>query len=149
MRGFFLFSPKKHSVFALTLKFPLFRSAVLTVSALQPSFVTDPIHMPIPPIKLPTAATFANDISKHLKSSLGKSPDHASDYDWRMALSFAVRDHVVDPWFESTRATYAAAGKRVYYLSLEFLIGRLIEDITINLGLEKVAAKAMEKLGQN
>ncbi|WP_371156724.1 glycogen/starch/alpha-glucan phosphorylase [Jannaschia sp. 2305UL9-9] len=98
---------------------------------------------------LPTAARFADDIVTHLMSSLGKDPDHASDNDWRVALSLTVRDRVVDPWFESTRATYAAAGKRVYYLSLEFLIGRLIEDVTINLGLEKVATKALKRLGKD
>ena len=100
-------------------------------------------------IALPTADTFADDVLRHLKASIGKSPDHASSYDWRMALSLAIRDQVVDPWFESTRATYAAKGKRVYYLSLEFLIGRLIEDITINLGFEDIATTAMASLGQD
>ena len=101
------------------------------------------------PVTLPTAAAFAQEIQRHLKTSLGKDPAHASDYDWRLALSLAVRDHVVDPWFESTRATYAAKGKRVYYLSLEFLIGRLVEDITTNLGLEDIATQALADLGQD
>ncbi|MEM7710839.1 MAG: glycogen/starch/alpha-glucan phosphorylase, partial [Pseudomonadota bacterium] len=46
-----------------------------------------------------------------------------------------VRDLIVEPWFEATRRTYEAKGKRVYYLSMEFLIGRVLEDATINLGL--------------
>lgn len=98
---------------------------------------------------LPTADDFSVEVLRHLKASIGKSPDHASAYDWRMALSLAIRDQIVDPWFDSTRATYAAKGKRVYYLSLEFLIGRLIEDITINLGFEDVARNAMDALGQD
>ncbi|MFK7868402.1 MAG: glycogen/starch/alpha-glucan phosphorylase [Roseobacter sp.] len=90
-----------------------------------------------------------SDILRHLKLSLGKDPEHAALYDWRMALSLALRDRVVDPWFESTRKTYEAKGKRVYYLSMEFLIGRLIEDVAVNLGLEELAEAALADLGQD
>ena len=58
----------------------------------------------------------------HLKYSLGKDPEHATNYDWRVALSHAVRDRIVDPWFNATRSAYRADAKRVYYLSMEFLI---------------------------
>ncbi|WP_296375142.1 glycogen/starch/alpha-glucan phosphorylase [Yoonia sp.] len=105
--------------------------------------------MPKDTMPLPTTNAFGATINHHLKTSLGKDPANASAYDWRVALSLAVRDHVVDPWFDSTRATYAAKGKRVYYLSMEFLIGRLIEDVTTNLGLEDIAAAAMAALGQD
>ena len=40
----------------------------------------------------------------------------------------ALRDRIVDRWMATTRATYRMGGKRVYYLSLEFLIGRLLRD---------------------
>jgi glycogen phosphorylase len=66
-----------------------------------------------------------------------------------MALSLAVRDHIVEPWFTSTRKTWADAHKRVYYLSMEFLIGRILEDATINLGLYDAAAEVMADLGQD
>ncbi|MXW84408.1 MAG: glycogen/starch/alpha-glucan phosphorylase, partial [Boseongicola sp. SB0667_bin_21] len=89
------------------------------------------------------------EIARHLRTSLGKDPDHATLYDWRMALSLALRDLVVEPWFASTRATYRAKAKRVYYLSMEFLVGRLIEDVTMNLGVETVAREAMEAFGQD
>ena len=82
-------------------------------------------------------------ILQHLKKSLGKDSYHATLYDWRMSLSLALRDLVVDPWFQSTRKTYDAAGKRVYYLSMEFLIGRLLEDVSINLGAETAARAAV------
>lgn len=90
-----------------------------------------------------------SEVVRHLQYSLGKDADHASIYDWRMSLSLALRDLVVDPWFESTRRTYEAKGKRVYYLSMEFLIGRLIEDVAVNLQLETIAAEAMTSLGQD
>nr|WP_259918718.1 glycogen/starch/alpha-glucan phosphorylase [Jannaschia sp. M317] len=105
--------------------------------------------MPKDLFQLPTSELFADAIQRHLKASLGKDPDHATRHDWRLAMSMAVRDRVVDPWFESTRATYAKQGKRVYYLSMEFLIGRLIEDVTLNLGLEDIAREAMASLGQD
>ncbi|MDJ0627157.1 MAG: glycogen/starch/alpha-glucan phosphorylase [Rhodobacter sp.] len=86
-------------------------------------------------------------VLRHLTFSLGKDEGHASLYDWRMALSFALRDRIVGPWFASTKKTYAADTKRVYYLSLEFLIGRLLEDASINLGLRDAAEAAMGELG--
>ena len=88
-----------------------------------------------------------DDILRHLRYSLGKDTGHASVYDWRMALSLALRDRMVDPWFDSTRATYGQSAKRVYYLSMEFLIGRLIEDMARNLQLEGQARAALAALG--
>ena len=86
------------------------------------------------------------DIQRHLTFTLGKDVPNASIYDWRMALSFAIRDRIVEPWFTSTRRTWAEDRKRVYYLSMEFLIGRILEDATINLGLRDVAEQAMAGL---
>ncbi|WP_171179534.1 glycogen/starch/alpha-glucan phosphorylase [Ruegeria sp. HKCCD8929] len=90
-----------------------------------------------------------SEILRHLSYSLGKDAPHASTYDWRMALSLTLRDRIVDPWFESTRATYQSGVKRVYYLSMEFLIGRMIEDMAANLGLTKVVQEALAELGQD
>jgi starch phosphorylase len=88
-----------------------------------------------------------DEILRHLQFSLGKDAAHASLYDWRMALSYAVRDRIVEPWFKSTRATYEGHEKRVYYLSMEFLIGRLLEDALVNLGLMDEARDAFDSLG--
>ncbi|MDF0601351.1 glycogen/starch/alpha-glucan phosphorylase [Psychromarinibacter sp. C21-152] len=83
----------------------------------------------------------------HLTYTLGKDPGHASLYDWRMAMSFSLRDRIVEPWFDSTRLTYETGAKRVYYLSLEFLIGKMLNDAATNLGLRDVAERALEGLG--
>ncbi len=93
--------------------------------------------------------TLKADVLRHLTYSLGKDTDHASTYDWRVALSLALRDRIVEPWFASTRRTWAEGRKRVYYLSMEFLIGRLLEDATINLGLYDEAAEVMAFYGQD
>ncbi|WP_420862216.1 glycogen/starch/alpha-glucan phosphorylase [Algirhabdus cladophorae] len=90
-----------------------------------------------------------DDILNRLQFSLGKDADHASVYDWRMAVSLTVRDQMVDTWFNSTKEAYAASSKRVYYLSMEFLIGRLIEDMISNLQLEDTVRGALTDLGQD
>ncbi|MFN3972678.1 MAG: glycogen/starch/alpha-glucan phosphorylase [Gemmobacter sp.] len=95
------------------------------------------------------ATALRADVMRHLTFSLGKDADHASVYDWRFALSLAVRDRIVEPWFTSTRRTWAEGRKRVYYLSMEFLIGRILEDATINLGLYDAAAEVMAGVGQD
>jgi starch phosphorylase len=89
------------------------------------------------------------DVLRHLTFTLGKDVPNASPYDWRMALSFAIRDRIVDPWFASTRRTWAEDRKRVYYLSMEFLIGRILEDATVNLGLREMAEEVMKGFGQD
>lgn len=94
-----------------------------------------------------SAAEIRDSVLKHLKFSIGKDAEHASIYDWRVALSLAVRDQIVDSWFASTRRAYATNHKRVYYLSMEFLIGRLLEDAMVNTGLLEAANAAFQDLG--
>ena len=93
-----------------------------------------------------TASDLRDAILRHLKYSLGKDAGHAHVTDWRLALSFAIRDRIVDPWFASTRESYAGRHKRVYYLSMEFLIGRLLEDAIVNMGLLESASAALADL---
>lgn len=92
---------------------------------------------------------FRGAILRHLTYTLGKDPDHAQTFDWRLALSHAVRDRIIDRWMDATRRTYRADAKRVYYLSMEFLIGRLLEDNIGNLQLAEEAQTAIESFGLN
>lgn len=94
-----------------------------------------------------TPEEFRDEILEQLRFSLGKDAEHAQPYDWRMALSLAIRKQIVSPWFSATRKTYAKGLKRVHYLSMEFLIGRLLEDAIVNLGLGDVVGRACEDLG--
>jgi glycogen phosphorylase len=84
---------------------------------------------------------------QHLTYTLGKDKSHASLYDWRMAVSHSVRDLIIEPWFNATRKTYEAQGKRVYYLSLEFLIGRVLGDAMVNLDLFAKVQAVLEDEG--
>lgn len=79
--------------------------------------------------------------------SVGESPENATIQNWRIALSLAIRDRVIEPWFRAGREVQGSGAKRVYYLSMEFLIGRLLGDAVINLGLEDDARSALDTFG--
>lgn len=87
------------------------------------------------------------EVVRKLTYSLGKNPAVAQPHDWLTAGILAARDHVVDVWQNSTKESYATGRKRVYYLSLEFLIGRSLADTLNNLGLTGAMAQAMHELG--
>ncbi|MEM9223859.1 MAG: glycogen/starch/alpha-glucan phosphorylase [Pseudomonadota bacterium] len=93
------------------------------------------------------AAALRERVEHHLVFSFGKDREAARLSDWRLALTRTIRDEIVVPWFAATKRTYAEDHKRVYYLSMEFLIGRLLHDATVNLGLEESARDAMAALG--
>src|SRR5258708_5862797 len=78
---------------------------------------------------------------------IGKDERAAKPHDWLAATIYTVRDQVIDQWMVSTRAMNAASAKRVYYLSLEFLIGRLLRDALTNLGLNEEMRAALESFG--
>ncbi len=92
-------------------------------------------------------AAFRAAIVDKLTYMVGKDPDHARDHDWYVATALAVRDQIVNRWIEATRRTYRDGRKRVYYFSLEFLIGRLLYDAISNLGLVATARAALRDLG--
>ena len=64
-----------------------------------------------------------------------------------VAAALAIRDRIIHRWLASERASHAKGSKRVYYLSLEFLIGRLLSDVLGNLGMAEVFRAALGDLG--
>ncbi len=94
-----------------------------------------------------TAEGLAQDFLWNMRFSLAKSGDRATERDCYKALAYAVRDRLVDRWMATQDAYRAAKVRRVYYLSLEFLIGRLLGNNVINLGLEQQCREAMDSLG--
>ncbi|HVL72406.1 MAG TPA: glycogen/starch/alpha-glucan phosphorylase [Beijerinckiaceae bacterium] len=90
---------------------------------------------------------FREAVLAKLRYAVGKDEAAASENDWFVALALAVRDRMVDRWIDSTHRTYREGRKRVYYLSLEFLIGRLLFDALGNLGLTATARAALGELG--
>jgi starch phosphorylase len=100
------------------------------------------------PVKRPP---FASEIDAQildvLRHRVGKDERAAKPHDWFTACVLTVRDTVIDRWIESTRRTYDSGSKRVYYLSLEFLIGRLLRDALSNLGMTKEMDQALKNHG--
>ncbi|WP_230532775.1 glycogen/starch/alpha-glucan phosphorylase [Microvirga roseola] len=80
---------------------------------------------------------------------VGTTPSQAKPRDWFVATALAVRDRTVEKWVSSNPVLDHAEGKQVCYLSLEFLIGRLLSDTLNNLGLTENARAALEGLGVN
>ncbi len=87
------------------------------------------------------------DIVAKLKYSIGKDQPAAKPHDWLNAVILTLRDQIIDRWMESTREAYKAQAKRVYYLSLEFLIGRLLRDALSNLEITQNYEAALKNLG--
>ena len=82
-----------------------------------------------------------------LTYALGKTGEAASDADWYQATALAVRDRVIKIFLHSRAETKRHTKKRVYYLSIEFLIGRLLFDTLTNLQLVEPARAALKSLG--
>src|SRR6202022_1232811 len=66
---------------------------------------------------------------------------------WFVAAALTVRDRVVHRWLTTERASRGKGSKRVYYLSLEFLMGRLFDEVLINLGRGEIVSAALGDLG--
>ena len=95
----------------------------------------------------PHDAALRRSVEYHLRHTAGKAPASATVADWRLAVSRTIRDLVIAPWFDTSRQVRAENRKRVYYLSMEFLVGRLLEDAVANLGLDERLRTIVEGFG--
>ncbi|MBZ9674757.1 glycogen/starch/alpha-glucan phosphorylase [Mesorhizobium sp. ES1-1] len=102
---------------------------------------------PQPELEKPDPKTLAAEVLRALKYRVGKDTTVATQYDWLTASIMVVRDRIVDHWMQATKEAYEQQEKRVYYLSLEFLIGRLMRDAFSNLGLMDNMRDALSSLG--
>ena len=101
---------------------------------------------PTPEPRASTVEAIQAEILERLIYSVGKDPIVARPHDWLRATILAVRDRIMDRWMESSRETWRTSNKRVYYLSLEFLIGRLMRDAISNVGLMEPVQQALKNL---
>lgn len=86
--------------------------------------------------------SFAN----HLEYSLSKDQYTATDRDLYLSLALSARDRLIERWIKTQQLYYNHDVKRVYYLSAEYLMGRLLVNNLINLGIYKETKRAMEEL---
>ncbi len=77
---------------------------------------------------------------------IGRSPKEASQRDWLNATLYAVRDFVTEGWITTARRARTEGSRRVYYLSMEFLIGRTLSNAMIAEGLYEVTRDALSEL---
>jgi starch phosphorylase len=86
-------------------------------------------------------------LANRLIYSMGKDPVSATTRDWFNTTAYVVRERLVERWIETMRAYRRADAKRVYYLSLEFLTGRLLLNSLLNLGFYDQCRDALATLG--
>ncbi|HDQ13851.1 MAG TPA: glycogen/starch/alpha-glucan phosphorylase [Sediminispirochaeta sp.] len=85
--------------------------------------------------------------AEHLKYTLGADRYNATNRDQFMALAYALRDRIMHQWIKTKQIHYQKDVKRLYYLSMEFLMGRAMGNNAINMQLEGELKEAVEQLG--
>ncbi|MBK8802049.1 MAG: glycogen/starch/alpha-glucan phosphorylase [Fibrobacteres bacterium] len=97
--------------------------------------------------------TSAEDIRKsfnyHMRLSLARDRYTATENDRYLSLAWAVRDRLVENWISTQQSYYNQDVKRVYYFSLEFLMGRALGNSVLNLGLEEAVRESLDQLAMS
>ena len=92
---------------------------------------------------------FIESFNMHLHHTLARDRYEAADYEKFQAIAYAVRDRLIDRWIKTQQTYYKQNVKRIYYLSLEFLMGRSLGNAVLNIDAEKEVAEALGELGMN
>jgi starch phosphorylase len=92
-------------------------------------------------------ASLKRSLAIRLEYSAGKEPLTATLRDWFDTVAYAVRDRLTERWMDTMRSYYDQDAKRVYYLSLEFLIGRSLGNGLLNLGMTRACREALADVG--
>lgn len=94
-----------------------------------------------------TADGLINGIQRHYVRTLGVHHAGFSNHYKYQALAYTIRDHLMESWQATKEANHVKGGKRAYYLSLEFLMGRALGNAILNLGLDDHTTEALNSLG--
>ncbi|HSH72416.1 MAG TPA: glycogen/starch/alpha-glucan phosphorylase [Methylophilaceae bacterium] len=86
-------------------------------------------------------------LQNHLMFSMFKTSQVSTPRDWYASTAHVVRDHVIERWINTVEAYIDQDPKRIYYLSLEFLIGRMLSNAALNLGIEPEIRDGLSALG--
>ncbi|KAB0669491.1 glycogen/starch/alpha-glucan phosphorylase [Oryzomonas sagensis] len=95
----------------------------------------------------PTATDLQRSFMRHLHYTLVKDKYSATKADLYLALAFAVRDMLAERWLDTQQSYYINDAKRVYYISMEFLMGRSLGNSLINLGIREKWENALMEMG--
>jgi starch phosphorylase len=97
--------------------------------------------------RVPDAAALKQSILKHLRYTVVKDKYTATKRDYYLCLCHALRDIMADDWSKTQQRYYNQDAKRVYYLSAEFLIGRLLDNALVNLNAQAACTQVVSELG--
>ncbi|MDE2088508.1 MAG: glycogen/starch/alpha-glucan phosphorylase [Gammaproteobacteria bacterium] len=92
-------------------------------------------------------ASIKRSLANRLIYSTGKDPDAATPRDWFHTAAYVVRDRLAERWIETVRSYYREDAKRVYYLSLEFLLGRVLINNLLNMDMLDECRAALAEIG--
>ena len=93
--------------------------------------------------------TFKKQVKENVKALFRKTLDEANEQQIYQAVAYTVKDQIIDNWLETQKAYEKEDPKTVYYLSMEFLMGRALGNAMINLKEYKEVAEALDELGIN
>ena len=92
---------------------------------------------------------FIEDVKENVKNLYRKTLEEASQQEIFQAVSYTVKDVIIDDWLATQKAFYKQDTKMVYYMSMEFLMGRALGNNMINLKMYKEVKEALEEIGLN
>jgi len=107
-----------------------------------PTAADDPV-----PVSKEDVDSFKRRLFHHLKHTVAKNPETATGRDWYAVTAHAVRDLLVETWMDSVRQHAHEDSKHVYYLSLEFLIGRSLDNNLLASGFMDIARATFADMG--
>ncbi|XP_025411692.1 glycogen phosphorylase isoform X1 [Sipha flava] len=96
---------------------------------------------------LEDVTSMKKSFNRHLHFTLVKDRNVATARDYFFALSYMVRDNLTSRWIRTQQHYYDNDPKRIYYLSLEFLMGRSLQNTMINLGIQSSVDEALYQMG--
>ncbi|SQI46225.1 Maltodextrin phosphorylase [Serratia plymuthica] len=106
--------------------------------------MTSPISYTSPTVSV---EALKHSIAYKLMFIVGKDPAIANQHDWLNAVLFAVRDRMVERWLRSNRAQLSQDVRQVYYLSMEFLLGRTLSNALLSMGIYQDIDDALNEMG--
>jgi len=105
------------------------------------AIVSDPLELDVESLK--------RALVDRLTYTVGKDHHTATPRDWMHSLAYVVRDRLAERWMQTMRSYYDHDAKRVYYLSLEFLLGRTLTNSMLNMGFFDTCQQALQELGMD
>ena len=88
-----------------------------------------------------------HSVSNHMRYTVGKNPITAKQEDWETSVARMARDRMVERWQDTTKKHYDGDMKRVYYMSMEFLVGRALSNSLLALGIYDHTKDALQQMG--